>query len=67
MKSQQEAEREEQLRIKNLVLNYDLRDEESQDGTDLLGPIKQLPLHKSSYAKSSLSRPRPPRSEPQPL
>ena len=30
MKSQQAAEREEQLRIKNLVLNYDLREENEQ-------------------------------------
>jgi regulator of nonsense transcripts 2 len=30
MKSQQAAEREEQLRIKNLVLNYDLREESEQ-------------------------------------
>ena len=34
MKSQQAAEREEQQRIKNLVLNYDLRDENDQhDGS----------------------------------
>ncbi|KAI9825997.1 MAG: hypothetical protein M1819_007452 [Sarea resinae] len=33
MKTQQQAEREEQQRIKNLVLNYDLRDEEN-DGLD---------------------------------
>lgn len=32
MKTQQAAEREEQLRIKNLVLNYDLHDGEDQDG-----------------------------------
>lgn len=32
MKTQQAAEREEQQRIKNLVLNYDLRDGEEQDG-----------------------------------
>ncbi|ATZ51503.1 Bcnmd2 [Botrytis cinerea B05.10] len=34
MKSQQAAEREEQQRIKNLVLNYDLNDGEEQDGFD---------------------------------
>lgn len=34
MKSQQAAEREEQRRIKNLVLNYDLREENDiHDGT----------------------------------
>jgi len=32
MKNQQAAEREEQQRIKNLVLNYDLRDGEEQEG-----------------------------------
>jgi hypothetical protein len=35
MKTQQAAEREEQQRIKNLVLNYDLRDGEDQDGDSL--------------------------------
>jgi len=34
MKSQQEAERAEQQRIKSLVLNYDLQDAGDQDGTD---------------------------------
>lgn len=32
MRTQQEAERAEQQRIKNLVLNYDLRDENESDG-----------------------------------
>lgn len=35
MKSKQQAEREEQQRIKSLVLNYDLGDGEDQDGDDL--------------------------------
>ncbi|CAG8949579.1 hypothetical protein HYFRA_00007812 [Hymenoscyphus fraxineus] len=39
MKTQQAAEREEQQRIKNLVLNYDLRDGEEQDGEDTQAPI----------------------------
>lgn len=34
MKTQQQAEKEEQQRIKNLVLNYDLRDSEDQDGNE---------------------------------
>lgn len=34
MKTQQQAEREEQQRIKNLVLNYDLRENEDPDGHD---------------------------------
>ena len=33
MKSQQEAERAEQQRIKNLVLNYDMQDSGDTDGT----------------------------------
>jgi regulator of nonsense transcripts 2 len=32
MRSQQQAEREEQQRIKNLVLNYDLRENDSEEG-----------------------------------
>ncbi|KAK0750992.1 armadillo-type protein [Schizothecium vesticola] len=34
MKTQQQAEKEEQQRIKNLVLNYDLRENEELDGND---------------------------------
>ena len=59
MKSQQEAEREEQRRIKNLVLNYDLRDDnDGHDGTFTLTPIYQRPLDKSAYAKKFGSRTR---------
>lgn len=32
MKFQQQAEKEEQQRIKNLVLNYDLQQSEDQEG-----------------------------------
>ncbi|KAI2780793.1 ARM repeat-containing protein [Daldinia loculata] len=39
MKTQQQAEREEQQRIKNLVLNYDLRENEDPDGDTLLTPL----------------------------
>lgn len=45
MKSQQAAEREEQQRIKSLVLNYDLRDEE-QDGDLTLPKIENTNIHK---------------------
>ncbi|GAP86137.1 putative MIF4G domain-containing protein [Rosellinia necatrix] len=34
MKNQQQAEREEQQRIKNLVLNYDMRENDDLDGHD---------------------------------
>lgn len=39
MKNQQEAEKEEHQRIKNLVLNYDLRESEDHDGKTLLATL----------------------------
>lgn len=39
MKTQQAAEKEEQQRIKSLVLNYDLRDVEEQDGDSNLASL----------------------------
>ena len=45
MKNQQQAEREEQQRIKNLVLNYDLGDDNDlNDGDPNSLPAHQLPL-----------------------
>ncbi|KAI1854125.1 hypothetical protein JX266_001266 [Neoarthrinium moseri] len=40
MKTQQLAEKEEQQRIKNLVLNYDLRENEDQDGDTTAIPLR---------------------------
>ena len=49
MKNQQQAEREEQQRIKNLVLNYDLRESEDQDGDSLLPPLtRNTNIHTTS-------------------
>ncbi|KAJ2989978.1 hypothetical protein NUW58_g3187 [Xylaria curta] len=49
MKNKQQAEREEQQRIKNLVLNYDLRENEDLDGDTLLPPLKPNPnIHTSN-------------------
>ncbi|KAI0013069.1 ARM repeat-containing protein [Xylariaceae sp. FL0662B] len=49
MKTQQQAEREEQQRIKNLVLNYDLRESEEADGDTHLIPLQpNTNIHKSS-------------------
>lgn len=45
MKSQQAAEREEQQRIKTLVLNYDLNDDDQHDGTKHLS---LLPIHSAN-------------------
>jgi regulator of nonsense transcripts 2 len=51
MKNQQQAEREEQQRIKNLVLNYDLRENEEQDGDTNTNPlIPNTNIHKSIKA-----------------
>jgi regulator of nonsense transcripts 2 len=54
MKSQQAAEREEQQRIKNLVLNYDLREDDPHDGTPTGFPyplIEQPPLERNPNTK----------------
>ncbi len=54
MKSQQAAEREEQQRIKNLVLNYDLREDDQHDGISSdfpYGPIVQPPLQRNPNTK----------------
>lgn len=52
MKTQQQAEREEQQRIKNLVLNYDLGDDnEVNDGEINISFTQLLPLQKNPNAK----------------
>lgn len=50
MKNQQAAEREEQQRIKNLVLNLDLGENETEDGERRLSGKKKtiLPLHQQN-------------------
>ncbi|KAI0843228.1 ARM repeat-containing protein [Hypoxylon sp. FL0890] len=56
MKTQQQAEREEQQRIKNLVLNYDLRESEDPDGDSQMTPIQpNANVHESTsgHEKSS--------------
>lgn len=40
MKNQQQAQKEEQQRIKNLVLNYDLQQNDEQDGNTYSTPIR---------------------------
>ena len=58
MKSQQAAEKEEQQRIKNLVLNYDLREDDQNDGipnASPLSPITQPLLGRNSNAKGPKS------------
>lgn len=65
MKTQQQAEREEQQRIKSLVLNYDLRDGEDQDGDFTLPPIPpNYNIHKypTGIEKLTSSHARPDKS-----
>ncbi len=65
MRTQQQAEREEQQRIKNLVLNYDLQDTEDQDGDSTLQPIQpNCNIHKSNAGieKLNISHARPDKS-----
>lgn len=52
MKTQQAAEREEQQRIKNLVLNYDLRDGEDQDGLEKAAGMNYTRPDKSGNNRS---------------
>ncbi|KMQ46925.1 MIF4G-like, type 3 [Trichophyton rubrum] len=55
MKTQQQAEREEQQRIKNLVLNYDLGDDnDSNDGDSNSSPTHHFILRTNTNAKGSL-------------
>ncbi|KAM5447478.1 mRNA decay protein [Microsporum audouinii] len=55
MKSQQQAEREEQQRIKNLVLNYDLGDDNDSNDGDTNTPSTHLSiLQKNPNAKGSI-------------
>lgn len=44
MKNQQLAEKEEQQKIKNLVLNYDLQQSEDQESTLAPVLVKALPM-----------------------
>jgi len=55
MKSQRAAEREEQQRIKSLVLNYDLGDDDQHDGTESLPlmPIIQPGINSKKSAKEA--------------
>ena len=47
--NQRQAAKEEQQRIKNLVLNYDLRENEDQDGEEHLAPYtSSINIHHNS-------------------
>jgi hypothetical protein len=56
MKTQQQIEREEQQRIKSLVLNYDLREGEDQDGDLALTPITpNMNIHRNQLGIEKLA------------
>lgn len=50
MKTTQQAAKEEQQRIKNLVLTYDLRESEEQESEDRMPP---LPVNQNIYSNKS--------------
>lgn len=65
MKTQQAAEREEQQRIKNLVLNYDLREGDDLDGDSLPASFSlghNINAYKAGLEKAAGSYPRPDKS-----
>jgi regulator of nonsense transcripts 2 len=66
MKTQQAAEREEQQRIKNLVLNYDLREGDDLDGDPLLSPLpprRNIHAYNAGLEKAAgVNYPRPDKS-----
>ena len=53
MRNQQQVEKEEQQRIKNLVLNLDLRDENEADGDSHPSPILPNPNRRSVCAPAA--------------
>ncbi|KAI9695944.1 MAG: hypothetical protein M1820_008356 [Bogoriella megaspora] len=56
MRNQQEAERAEQQRIKNLVLNYDLREETEQDGDSALSYISNMRISQPNLNRKNKFR-----------
>ena len=68
MRSQQEQARAEQQRIKNLVLNYDLRDDDPNDGESSFHYILQPNTNRTVLVgKGALNRSRPPRDSNNPV
>ncbi|KAF2205755.1 nonsense-mediated mRNA decay factor [Delitschia confertaspora ATCC 74209] len=57
MRNKQQADKEEQQRIKNLVLNYDLRDDNETDGdSSFLYPILRNPNRKHTETVEALEK-----------
>jgi regulator of nonsense transcripts 2 len=68
MRSQQEQARAEQQRIKNLVLNYDLRDDDSNDGESSFHYIMQPNTNRTVLVgKGALNRSLLPRDSNNPM
>ncbi|KAI0135979.1 ARM repeat-containing protein [Hypoxylon sp. NC0597] len=64
MKTQQQAEREEQQRIKNLVLNYDLRESEDLDGDSQITLLQpNVNVHNCNHSGHEKSSYHPNRSD----
>ncbi|KAG9730596.1 hypothetical protein KCU73_g11814, partial [Aureobasidium melanogenum] len=68
MRSQQEQARAEQQRIKNLVLNYDLRDEDPNDGESSFHYVLQPNTNRTVLVgKGALNQPLLPRDSNNPV
>lgn len=68
MRSQQEQARAEQQRIKNLVLNYDLRDEDPNDGESSFHYVLQHNTNRTVLVgKGALNQPLLPRDSNNPV
>jgi regulator of nonsense transcripts 2 len=63
MKTKKQAEREEQQRIKNLVLNYDLRDNNEIDGDNSLDSHGPNHFAKKSQGPERLTGPNGPHAK----
>ena len=56
MRSKQQAEKEEQQRIKNLVLNYDLRDDDADGDCTLSSPLTANLNRRNAEAREGLEK-----------
>lgn len=64
MRSKQQAEREEQQRIKNLVLNYDLRDDDTEGDSPFLSTLQRNPNRKHTEYSQGLDKTPNPYAQP---
>jgi regulator of nonsense transcripts 2 len=64
MRNKQQAEKEEQQRIKNLVLNYDLRDDDTDGDSPFLFTLQRNPNRKHTETSQGLDKTPNPYAQP---